>query len=139
MATAKKATPAKASKKAATPAVEDDLTAPKAKAKKAAPKVEDDLTAPKAKAKAKKDDLTAPKAKPAKKAKKEAEFEGSADEVRAVLLKTKKATSYTDLAAANNFNIRMVRRQARGLRDSGEVEITKEGTTGYVRVLKKAA
>ena len=144
MATAKKAAPA--AKKAAK--AEDDLLAPKAKGKAA--KAEDDLLAPKGKAKAKpaEDDLLAPKggkgkpkaeAKPKPKAKKTPEFEGSAEDVRAVLLKTRKATSYTDLADQHNFNIRMVRRQARALRDSGEVEITKEGTLGYVRAVKKAA
>jgi hypothetical protein len=132
MATAKKAAPAKTSKKpkATEAAPEDDLLAPKAKGKAKAAAPEDDLLATKGK-------KAAPAKKaPAKKAAK-AEDEASADDVRAVLLKTRKATSYTDIAEANGFNIRMVRRQARSLRDSGEVEITKEGTLGYVKVVKK--
>lgn len=128
MATAKKA-----SKKTTKPAAEDDLLA--APAKKAAAK--------KAGKKAAEDDLlAAPKGKkataPAKKSKAKApEFDGTAEEVRNVLLKTRKATSYTDIAGANNFNIRMVRRQARALRDNGDVEISKEGTIGYVKAVKK--
>jgi len=132
MATAKKAAPAKTSKKtkaAPAEAAEDDLLATKKpaakKAKKAAP-AEDDL-------------LSTKKAAPAKKAKKAApaEDEPTAEDVRNVLLKTRKATSYTDIAEANGFNIRMVRRQARALRDTGEVEISKEGTLGFVKVAKK--
>jgi hypothetical protein len=58
---------------------------------------------------------------------------GGVEEVKAVLLKTKKLTSYQDIADANNFDIRMVRRTARALGDSGEIERVKEGTVVYVK------
>lgn len=139
MATAKKAAPAKTSKKAATPAAEDDLLATKGSSKKAskAAAAADDLLA--TKSGGKKAKAPAPAAKKAKKAAPAQEFDGTAEEVRAVLMKTRKATSYTDIAQANNFNIRMVRRQSRALRDSGDVEISKEGTIGFVKAVKKAA
>lgn len=148
MATAsKKAAPAKTSKKAATAeAAEDDLLSTKPKGKKAAAPAKT-TKKPAAKAAAAEDDLLATKPKgkkaaaaaPAKKAPKpKAEKAddgtvGTRDDVRAVLLKTKKATSFADVATANNFNVRMVRRTARALRDEGLVEISREGTTGLVR------
>jgi hypothetical protein len=58
---------------------------------------------------------------------------GSSEEVRAVLAKTKKSTSYNDIAEANGFNIRMVRRTARSMRDAGEIDLVKEGTIVYVK------
>jgi hypothetical protein len=128
MATAKKAAPAKTTKKAAkAEPVEDDLLATKPKKAKAKPEPVDDLLASK----------KTKKAAPAKKSK--AEDEASAEDVRTVLKKTRKATSYTDIANENGFNIRMVRRQARALRDAGEVEITKEATLGYVKALPRKA
>lgn len=58
---------------------------------------------------------------------------GSTEKVRAILAKTKKPTSYSDIAEANDFNIRMVRRTARSMRDAGEIELMKEGTVVYVQ------
>lgn len=124
MATAKKA-PAKKAK-----AADDELLSGKA----------DDVLAGKAK-KTKVDDVLAGKKKAPVKKKKAAPVEDgpTAEDVRKVLLKTRKATSYSDIATENGFNLRMVRRQSRALAATGEVEITKEATLGYVKALKKAA
>jgi len=134
MATAKKAAPAKTSKKPAKAAAaeDDDLLSTKGKpaAKKAKAKpADDDLLATKGKKPA------AKKAAPAKAKAEKADdgTVGTRDDVRAVLLKTKKATSFADIATANNFNVRMVRRTARALKADGLVEISREGTTGMVR------
>lgn len=124
MATAKKtaAAPAKNSKASDV----DDLLGSK-KGAKAAPA--DDVLEGKATAKGGK------KAAPAKKAKKASSKAtvGSVEDVKAVLLKTKKLTSYQDIAEANNFDIRMVRRTARALGDTGEIERVKEGTVVFVK------
>lgn len=198
MATAKKAAPAKVSKKSVGQAAttEDDLLAAKpAKATKAKvkPAAADDLLAAKpakaskAKAEAGADDLLAAKpakagkakaapakkagkakpaaaaaeaddllaAKPAKKAKAAPAADkpkpksranvaddgttGTREEVKTVLLKTRKATTFAEIAEANNFNVRMVRRTARGLKAEGLVEIGRDGTSGtVVRIVQKA-
>lgn len=147
MATAKSA-PAKTTKKAATPAAaDDDLLAPKVgkakaagKGKTAAP-ADDDLLAPKggkSKPAAKSAKAAAAPAKKAAKPRAAKDTVGTTEDVRAVLLKTRKLTSYADIASANNFDIRMVRRTARAARDAGEIELQKEGTIQYVKVAKKA-
>ena len=147
MATAKKAAPAKTSKKPAKTAAaeDDDLLATKSKkgakakpaAKGKAAKADagdDDMLATKGSKKTAK--ATAARKAEAKKPRKAAEDDGTTgtrDDVRAVILKTKKATSVAEIAQANNFNVRMVRRTARAMRDEGTAVITKEGTAAFVR------
>jgi hypothetical protein len=142
MATAKKATPAKASKKTAAAEGVDDILGgktddvlegkaeKKAKAGKAAAKA-----APAAKGKAAK---AAPaKAEKPAKAKKEKAEGGSrganTEAVRAAIAKVRKSTSYADLAEAGGFDIRLVRRTARAMRDEGAIELEKEGTVVFIK------
>lgn len=118
MATAKKTpAPAKNSKAADV----DDLLSSKASAKKT-----DDVLEGKKGGK---------KAAPAKKGGKKSTKAtvGTVEDIKAVLLKTKKLTSYQDIADANNFDIRAVRRTARALGDTGEIERVKEGTVVFVK------
>ena len=128
MATAKKtAAPAKNTKNAAEVddllAGKDDdlLSGKKAPAKKAAKAAEPAPAAKKAPAK------KAKAAEPVERA------ESRVDEIKAVLGKTKKLTTYADIAEANGFDIRAVRRTARAMRDEGTVELVKEGTVVFVK------
>lgn len=129
MATAKKADKATKKPAKASAAEVDDVLAPAAK-KAGKAKADDVLEGKKGgKAPAKK---AAAKA-PAKKAKAKAEGV-TTDDVRAVILKCKKLTSYADVAAAaGTEDMRQVRRTARAMRDAGEIEITKEGTVAFVK------
>ncbi len=78
------------------------------------------------------DDLLGGKSKaPAKRAAKATV--GTVEDVKKVLLKVTKLTSYNDVAEANNFDIRMVRRTARALGDEGLIERVKEGTVVFVK------
>lgn len=122
---------AKAAKPAADAEAGDDLldTKPKGKAK------------PAAKGKAAAADKPAKEKKPAAPRPKVGEdgTVGTRDDVRAILLKTRKSTSFADIASTNNFNVRMVRRCARQLKAEGLVEITRDGTTGMVRKIVQPA
>lgn len=126
MATAKKT-----AKTAKTAADVDDLLAGK----------DDDLLSGKKpaskKAPAKAAEAAPAKKAPAKKAAKAAEpverAESRVDEIKAVLGKTKKLTTYADIAESNGFDIRAVRRTARAMRDEGTVELVKEGTVVFVK------
>lgn len=114
---------------------EDDVLAPAKKAKgKAKP-------AAKGKAKGKAEKPAAKAEKPAKKAaaKKESSGERSAqtEAVRAFLTKVRKFTSFADLAEASGYGLRLVRRTARSMRENGELETTREGTTVFVKAAKK--
>ena len=66
------------------------------------------------------------------KAVKKAAADGDTSPIKQALLKVKKATSYSDFADANGFNIRSVRRVARSLRDAGEIDLVKEGVIVYI-------
>lgn len=144
MATAKTPKAAPAGKTKAAKA-DDDLLAPSTKAKAAAKPAkakaaaaEDDLLAPSGKAKVKAKAAAAEK--PAKAAKPKGEAKaprsGGAEEIRAVLAKTKKLTSYNDIATTGGFDIRAVRRTARAMRDEGLIELTKDGTVAFVKAIK---
>lgn len=85
--------------------------------------------APAKKAPAKKSDK--PKAKP------EPGSRGATTEaVRAAIGKVRKQTSYAELSEAGGFDIRLVRRNARALRDEGAIELYKEGTVVYIKPAK---
>jgi hypothetical protein len=127
MATAKKASKAKETKKAskATGAEVDDVLEGKSKKAPAKKAAADDLLDGKS-GKGKK--------APAKKAKAKEASEGSMTQsVRDYVGKCRKLTSYADVAEATGADIRMVRRTARAMRDAGEIEIVKEGTVAFVK------
>jgi hypothetical protein len=60
------------------------------------------------------------------------------EKVKAALLKQKKPISYADFATKLDAPIRMVRRMSRALVAEGQLELTKEGTIGYVRSIALA-
>jgi DNA-binding transcriptional ArsR family regulator len=143
MATAKKAAPAKASKKTAAAEAVDDILEGKTddvlegKAEKKA-KGGKAAAAP-AKGKAAKAAAKAEKPAKAKKEKAEGGTRGANTEaVRAAVSKVRKSTSYADLAEAGGFDIRLVRRTARSMRDEGVIELEKEGTVVFIKPAAKA-
>jgi hypothetical protein len=102
-----------------------------AKAKPAAKKA---AAKPAAKPAAKKAAAKPAKA-PAKKAKAaadEGEKPAADSALHKALLKVRKAVSYADFAEVNGFNIRSVRRTARALRDSGQIDLQREGQAVYI-------
>lgn len=112
----------------------------KAAAEEAAPPKKSKKAAAEDAAPAKKTKKAAEDAAPAKKAKKAAaerapRGESRTEEVRKVISKVKKPTSYADIAAKGDpeFDIRSVRRTARAMRDAGEAELTKEGRDVFVK------
>ncbi len=52
--------------------------------------------------------------------------------IKQALAKVKKPISYADFTEQHGFNIRSVRRVARGMRDAGEIDLQKEGTVVYI-------
>ena len=77
--------------------------------------------------------------KPAKKAKKEASGESrsaATEAVRTLLSKTRKLTTFADLAEQSGYNLRLIRRTARAMRADGTVEAVREGTVVFVRATK---
>ena len=109
----------------------------KAKSAKKAAKADagDDLLEGKSSKKASKgSDKKAAKADKPKAKKAKAADGVTPEDVRAVVNKARKLTSYADVAAAaGTDDIRMVRRTCRAMRDAGEAEIVKEGTVAYVK------
>jgi hypothetical protein len=135
MATAKKASAKSAAKTGASAKEVDDLLGTGGEAAADVLEGKSSKKAGKAAAPAKKAAAEKPAAKKAKPAAKETT--GTPEDIRAVLLKTAKLTSYADVAEANGFDIRAVRRTARALCDSGEVERVKEGTVVFVKRIAK--
>lgn len=85
--------------------------------------------APAKKAPAKKSDKPKAKAEPGSRG-------ATTEAVRAAIGKVRKQTSYAELSEAGGFDIRLVRRNARALRDEGAIELYKEGTVVYIKPAK---